>query len=158
MGSGWIPFVGAMVGAWFGGLLAQGLLSKGWSVDKTRKFVIILGCLIMLPSLLAMSAATTPVMALTLMFIILFGFQTAIGNVQTLPSDFYGGKTVGTLAGFAGMAAKLTAFALTLLVPVMTKGANYSSVFILGAILALTAIASILFLCGKIEPLKPRGQ
>ena len=157
VGSGWIPFVGAMVGAWFGGLLAQGLLSKGWSVDKTRKFVIILGCLIMLPSLLAMSAATTPVMALTLMFIILFGFQTAIGNVQTLPSDFYGGKTVGTLAGFAGMAAKLTAFALTLLVPVMTKGANYSSVFILGAILALTAIASILFLCGKIEPLKPRG-
>ena len=156
VGSGWIPFVGAMVGAWFGGLLAQNRLTSGWSVDKTRKFVIILGCLIMLPSLLAMSVASTPVMALTLMFIILFGFQTAIGNVQTLPSDFYGGRTVGTLAGFAGMAAKLTAFALTLLVPVMTKGANYSSVFILGAILALTAIASVLFLCGKIEPLKPR--
>lgn len=157
VGSGWIPFVGAMFGAWFGGLLAQNRLSSGWSVDKTRKFVIILGCLIMLPSLLAMSVATTPVMALTLMFIILFGFQTAIGNVQTLPSDFYGGRTVGTLAGFAGMAAKLTAFVLTLLVPVMTKGANYSTVFILGAILALTAIASVLFLCGKIEPLKPRG-
>ena len=157
VGSGWIPFVGAMVGAWFGGLLAQGLLSKGWTVDKTRKFVITLGCLIMLPSLLAMSVATTPVMALTLMFIILFGFQTAIGNVQTLPSDFFGGKTVGTLAGFAGMAAKLTAFALTLLVPVMTKGANYSSVFILGAILALTAIAAVWFLCGHIAPLKPRG-
>jgi len=156
VGSGWIPFVGAMVGAWFGGLLAQALLSKGWNVDKTRKFVITLGCLIMLPSLLAMSVAATPVMALTLMFIILFGFQTAIGNVQTLPSDFFGGKTVGTLAGFAGMAAKLTAFGLTLLVPIMTKGANYSSVFILGAILALTAIAAIWFLCGKIEPLKPK--
>jgi len=156
VGSGWIPFVGAMFGAWFGGLLAQALLSKGWTVDKTRKFVITLGCLIMLPSLLAMSVAGTPVMALTLMFIILFGFQTAIGNVQTLPSDFFGGKTVGTLAGFAGMAAKLTAFALTLLVPVMTKGANYSSVFILGAILALTAIAAVWFLCGHIAPLKPR--
>ena len=158
VGSGWIPFVGAMFGAWFGGLLAQALLSKGWSVDKTRKFVITLGCLIMLPSLLAMSVAATPVLALTLMFIILFGFQTAIGNVQTLPSDFLGRKAVGTLAGFAGMAAKLTAFGLTLLVPFMTRGANYTSVFILGAILALTAIAAVWFLCGHIAPLKPRGS
>ena len=158
VGSGWIPFVGAMFGAWFGGLLAQALLSKGWSVDKTRKFVITLGCLIMLPSLLAMSVAATPVLALTLMFIILFGFQTAIGNVQTLPSDFLGRKAVGTLAGFAGMAAKLTAFGLTLLVPFMTSGANYTSVFILGAILALTAIAAVWFLCGHIAPLKPRGS
>jgi len=154
----WVPFVGAMFGAWFGGLLAQALLSKGWSVDKTRKFVITLGCLIMLPSLLAMSVAATPVLALTLMFIILFGFQTAIGNVQTLPSDFLGRKAVGTLAGFAGMAAKLTAFGLTLLVPFMTSGANYTSVFILGAILALTAIAAVWFLCGHIAPLKPRGS
>ena len=33
----WVPYVGAMFGAWFGGLLAQNLLSAGWSVDKTRK-------------------------------------------------------------------------------------------------------------------------
>ena len=41
------------------------------------------------------------------MAVILFGFQTAIGNVQTLPSDLFSGKTVGTLSGFSGMAAKL---------------------------------------------------
>lgn len=154
--SGWLPYVGAMFGAWFGGLLAQNRLKAGWSVDKTRKFTITLGCLIMLPSLLAMSAAVTPTLALTLMFIILFGFQTAIGNVQTLPSDFYGGKTVGTLSGLAGMAAKLTAAGLTYLVPVLTMGANYTPVFILGAALALTAIAAVWVLCGTIKPLTPR--
>jgi len=245
--AGWVPFVGAMIGAWFGGLLAQGLLGKGWSVNKTRKFVITLGCLIMLPALLFLSItgdssvlavfgvdhATTAIfqapevkqmfldpavkdmfkaddqlksrllgmdiagimadpavqsmlespklkienltpetlsvlgsepvaeakrvaasLSVATMFVILFGFQTAIGNVQTLPSDFFGGKTVGTLAGFAGMAAKLTAFALTLLVPIMTKGANYTSIFVLGAILAFTAIAAVWFLCGNIKPLK----
>ncbi|MBU2051288.1 MAG: MFS transporter [Gammaproteobacteria bacterium] len=155
--SGWLPYVGAMLGAWFGGLLAQNRLKAGWSVNKTRKFTIILGCVIMLPSLLAMSVAVTPGLALALMFIILFGFQTAIGNVQTLPSDFYGGKTVGTLSGFAGMAAKLAAAGLTYLVPWLTMGANYPPVFVLGAALATTAIASILFLCGEIRPLKPRG-
>ena len=130
--SGWLPYVGAMLGAWFGGILAQIMLSKGATVDKTRKLTITLGCLIMLPCLLLLSVASTPTAAITLMFLILFGFQTAIGNVQTLPSDFFGGKTVGTLAGVAGMAAKLTGFVLTLLVPIMTKGANYSSVFIRG--------------------------
>ncbi|MEL6113346.1 MAG: MFS transporter, partial [Pseudomonadota bacterium] len=47
--SGWLPFVGAMFGAWFGGLLAQNRLKAGWSVNRTRKFTVTLGCLIMLP-------------------------------------------------------------------------------------------------------------
>ncbi|MEL6686288.1 MAG: MFS transporter [Pseudomonadota bacterium] len=156
-GAGWIPYVGAMFGAWFGGLLAQYLLSKDWTVNATRKLTITLGCLIMLPCLLLMSIASTAVAAIILMFLILFGFQTAIGNVQTLPSDFLGGNTVGTLSGIAGMAAKLTGFVLTLLVPILTAGANYAPVFILGSALALTAIAAIWFLCGTIEPLKPKS-
>lgn len=155
--SGWLPYVGAMFGAWFGGLLAQNRLRAGWSVNRTRKFTITLGCLIMLPALLALSVASTPWLALTLMFTILFGFQTAIGNVQTLPSDLYGKQTVGTLSGLAGMAAKLSAAGLTYLVPIITAGANYFPVFVLGAALALTAIASVWLLCGEIKPLKPRS-
>ena len=94
---GWVPYVGAMFGAWFGGLLAQNRLKSGWSVDKTRKFVITLGCLIMLPSLLAMSNPGAPVNAVLLMAVILFGFQTAIGNVQTLPGDFLVAKPLAPL-------------------------------------------------------------
>ena len=91
------------------------------------------------------------------MAVILFGFQTAIGNVQTLPSDFFGGKSVGTLAGFAGTAAKLGAFGLTALVPMLTAGGNYTPAFIIGASLAVIAMASIWLLCPKIEPLKPKN-
>ena len=152
---GWVPYVGAMLGAWFGGLLAQNRIKVGWSVDKTRKLVITLGCLIMLPSLLAMSSPGGPVTAVLLMAVILFGFQTAIGNVQTLPSDFFGKKTVGTLAGFAGTAAKLAAAGLTYLIPWLTSGGNYTPAFIIGAALAVIALASVWILCPKIEPLKP---
>jgi len=153
---GWVPYVGAMFGAWFGGLLAQNRLGAGWSVDKTRKMVITLGCLIMLPSFYALANPGAPVNAVLIMAVILFGFQTAIGNVQTLPSDFYSGKTVGTLAGFAGMAAKLGAFGLTILVPWLTKGGNYTPAFIIGAALALIAMLSVWVLCPRIEALKPR--
>ncbi len=154
---GWVPYMGAMVGAFFGGLLAQNRFKAGWSTDSTRKLVITLGCLVMLPALLAMSNPGTPVVAVLLMAIILFGFQTAICNVQTLPSDFFGGKTVGTLAGFSGMAAKLGAVGLTSLVPILTAGGNYTPAFMIGAGLSLTALASIWILCPKIEPLSPRG-
>ncbi|MEM9858594.1 MAG: MFS transporter [Bacteroidota bacterium] len=151
---GWVPYVGAMLGAWFGGLFAQNRMKAGWDVNKTRKAVITLGCFIMLPALLAMANPGAPITAVLIMAVILFGFQTAIGNVQTLPSDFFSGKSVGTLSGLAGMAAKLTAAGLTYLVPWLTMGGNYTPAFIIGAALALIALASVWILCGKIEALK----
>ena len=154
---GWVPYMGAMLGAFFGGLLAQNRFKAGWTTDHTRKLVITLGCLTMLPALLAMSNPGSPITAVLLMAVILFGFQTAIGNVQTLPSDFFGGKTVGTLAGFSGMAAKLGAVGLTALVPMLTAGGNYTPAFMIGAGLAVSALASVWILCPKIEPLSPKG-
>jgi ACS family hexuronate transporter-like MFS transporter len=155
---GWVPYVGAMLGAWFGGLFAQNRIKAGWNIDKTRKTVITLGCLIMLPALLLMANPGGPTQAVLIMAVILFGFQTAIGNVQTLPSDFFSGKTVGTLAGFSGMAAKLAAVGLTSLVPWLTSGGNYTPAFVIGAALALIALASIWILCAKIEPLQSKNN
>lgn len=151
---GWVPYVGAMFGAWFGGLLAQNRLKAGWNTDKTRKLTITLGCLIMLPALLAMADPGEPVVAVLIMAVILFGFQTAIGNVQTLPSDLLGKKAVGTLSGFSGMAAKLGAVGLTSLVPYLTAGGNYMPAFVIGASLAIIAMAAVWILIPKIEPLK----
>ncbi|GEA01193.1 MFS transporter [Alteromonas sp. KUL17] len=151
---GWVPYVGAMLGAWFGGLLAQNRIKAGWNTDKTRKLVITLGCVIMLPSLLAMANPGSAITAVLIMAVILFGFQTAIGNVQTLPSDLLGKKSVGTLSGFSGMAAKLGAVGLTSLVPMLTTDGNYTPAFIIGASLAIIAAAAVWLLIPKIEPIK----
>jgi len=151
---GWVPYVGAMFGAWFGGLLAQNRLKAGWNTDKTRKLTITLGCLIMLPALLMMSNPGGPTTAVIIMAVILFGFQTAIGNVQTLPSDLFSKKSVGTLAGFAGMAAKLAVAGLIALVPILTADGNYTTVFVIGASLAMIALAAVWVLIPKVEPLK----
>ena len=151
----WIPYVGAMFGAWFGGLLAQNRISAGWTVNKARKFVITLGGLIMLVSLLMTIKAATPIIAVLLMAAILFGFQTAVGNIQTLPSDFYSGKSVGSLAGFAGTAAKLAVVLLNFLIPVITVN-SYGPAFAVGAGLAIMTVVSVWVLCGHIQPLSPR--
>ena len=152
----WVPYVGAMFGAWFGGLLAQNRISAGWTVNKVRKFVIGLGGLIMLVSLLMTMKAATPLYAVLLMAAILFGFQTAVGNIQTLPSDFYSGKSVGTLAGYAGTAAKLAVVGLNFLIPVITVN-SYAPAFAIGAALAILTVLSVWILCGNIQPLKPRS-
>ena len=93
------------------------------------------------------------------MAVILFGFQTAIGNVQTLPSDLFSKKSVGTLAGFAGMAAKLAVAGLIALVPILTRPdadgiISYMPVFIIGGSLAVIAILAVWILIPKIEPVK----
>jgi len=152
---GWVPYVGAMFGAWFGGFLALNRINAGWSVNKTRKSVIVLGCLIMLVSFFILRDPGNANNAVLVMAAILFGFQTSIGSIQTLPSDLLGKGSVGSLAGFAGMSAKFAAAALTATVPALTAGANYQNVFILGAVLAFIVMASILVLVPKIEPLKP---
>jgi ACS family hexuronate transporter-like MFS transporter len=153
---GWVPYVGAMLGAWFGGLLAQNRIKAGWNTDKTRKLIITLGCLIMLPALLAMANPGGPTTAVIIMAIILFGFQTVIGNVQTLPSDLFGKKAVGTLSGFAGMAAKLGALGLTALVPILTADGNYTPAFVIGASLAVIAMLAVWVLIPKVEPLSSK--
>ena len=151
----WVPYVGAMFGAWFGGILAGRLIKSGWTVNKSRKVVIALGGLIMLVSLLLTIVAASPLIAVLLMAAILFGFQTAVGNIQTLPSDFYSGKSVGSLAGFAGTAAKLAVVGLNFLIPVITVN-SYAPAFAVGAGLAIMTVLSVLIFCTDIKPLKPK--
>ena len=154
--SAWVPYVGAMIGAIFGGLLAKNRLTAGWSVDKTRKMTITLGCLIMLPCFFLLKAPGDATTAVIIMAVLLFGFQVAIGNIQTLPSDLYSGKIVGTLSGFAGMAAKLGAAGLTYVVTFVTAGGNYTPAFLIGGALAIIALLAVWILCPKIELLKPK--
>ena len=87
----------------------------------------------MLPSLLATSAASDPLIAVLLIAVILFGFQLAIGNIQTLPSDFFDGKSVGSLAGVGGTAAVVGVLITTWIVPAITT-TSYVPFFVLGAL------------------------
>lgn len=147
----WVPYVGAALGAIFGGWLAGRLIKSGWTVNAARKLTITLGGVIMMPMLIATAFASTPLAAVLLIAIILFGFQLAIGNIQTLPSDFFAGKSVGSLAGVGGTAAVLGVLITTNMVPVMTQE-SYVPFFLLGALLVPLAVASVWIFGGRIEP------
>ena len=82
---------------------------------------------------------------------ILFGFQTSIGNIQTLPSDFFTGKSVGSLAGVGGTTAAMGVILTTYLVPAITK-TSYVPFFMMGALLVPLGLLSVYVFGGYIKP------
>ena len=151
--SAWVPYVGAMAGALFGGWLARSLLKKGRTVNYARKMTITLGGVIMLPALLLTATAATPLAAIALISVILFGFQTAIGNIQTLPSDFFSGKSVGSLAGVGGAAAVAGVLITLVFIPrIIDATGSYAPAFVWGALLVPLAVISVWIFGGRIRP------
>ncbi len=146
----WVPFVGAMLGSLSGGWLSGRLIAAGWSVHRARKWTITLGGTIMAPALLAAVFAAEPIAAVLTIAAVLFGFQIAIGNIQTLPGDIFHGKSVGSLAGIGGMAAVVGTLITTWLVPVMTR-TSYAPIFILVAALVPLSLVAIWLVVGRIE-------
>jgi MFS transporter, ACS family, hexuronate transporter len=151
----WVPYVGAGIGALLGGWLCGRLLQRGWSVNRARKAVIGAGLVVMFIASLYSATAGTPIAAVLSIGAILFGFQAAISNIQTLPSDFFSGKTVGSLAGISGTSAVLGTIVCMQLVPELTAGGNYTPFFILAAVLVPLVFLS-LWLGGVVAPVKPR--
>ena len=78
----------------------------------------------------------------------LFGFQFLIGNIQTLPSDYFSGKNIGTISGMSGTAAVVGTLVTTLLVPVITQ-TGYLSFFIMASTMVPMAWICIIFISSK---------
>ncbi|WP_337246111.1 MFS transporter [Luteimonas sp. gir] len=148
----WVPYVGAMIGSLGGGWLSGRLIAAGWSVDRARKWAITLGGAIMVPALIGAVVATDPVWAVLTIAFVLFGFQIAIGNIQTLPGDIFHGKSVGSVAGLGGMAAVAGTLITTWLVPAMTRD-SYAPIFILVATLVPASLLALWLITGRVEKL-----
>lgn len=149
--SAWVPYLGAMLGSLSGGWFSGNLIRKGHSVDKARKSAIVLGGVIIIPSLLASVMAPSAAVAVILMAFVLGGFQFTITNIQTLPSDLQGGKSVGSLAGLGGAAAVLGTI-LAILFAGQIPG--WTLLFGLLATLVPLSLLSIFLTVGKIEQIR----
>jgi MFS transporter, ACS family, hexuronate transporter len=146
----WVPYLFAALGGLLGGFYSSWLVRKGKDAAAARRSAILIGCVIMLLSLVAIvfvlqSLKNEPTLAIALISTTLFGFQFLINNLQTLPSDYFHGKNVGTVAGMGGTSAVIGTLVTTLSVPVLTK-TSYVSFFVLAAVLVpLSYISLIIF-------------
>jgi len=149
----WFPYLMAAIGGIIGGYYSSRLIRKGVNAVVARKKATTIGCVIMLASLVAIvillnQLKDQPAMAIGLISITLFGFQFLIGNIQTLPSDYFNGKNVGVVAGMGGTAAVIGVLITTWMVPEITK-TSYNSFFILAALLVPLAWLSLKYFAKK---------
>lgn len=149
----WVPYVGAAVGSLSGGYFAGILMRSGSSVDKARKKTISLGGVIMFLGLIAtILLANTPLKFVIIVAFVLYGFQFVISNIQTIPSDLFSGKSVGSLAGVGGTVGVFSVIIMNFLVPVISSY-SYTPIFILIAVFVPLGVVSVYLLAKEIKPI-----
>ena len=147
----WVPYVGAAIGSISGGYFSGRLISNGASVNKARKTAIMIGGIIMFLGLIAtILFGNTPGKFVGIVAFVLFGFQFAIGNVQTIPSDLFSGKSVGSLAGLGGSVGVFSVIIMNFLVPVISK-ISYIPIFVMIAVFVPLGVTAIFFFARKIQ-------
>jgi len=149
----WVPYVGAAFGSLSGGYYSGKLLINGASVDQARKKTILIGCVIMFVGLIAtILAGDTALKFVGIVAFVLFGFQFVISNIQTIPSDLFSGKSVGSLAGLGGTVGIFSVIIMNFLVPVVVDHYSYTPIFVLIAVFVPLCILSIYFFAKEIKP------
>lgn len=153
----WVPYVGAAIGSIAGGYVSGQIISKSNSIDKGRKVTILTGGIIMVAGLIAtVLFATTPEIFVSIVFVVLFGFQFAIGNIQTIPSDLFSGKSVGSLAGLGGMIGVFSVIIMNFLVPKIAA-ISYTPIFVTIAIFVPLGVGAIYFFARNIRPVEEKN-
>lgn len=151
----WVPYVAADVGSLTGGWMSGFLIGRGWSVDRARKAVIVGGMILMSTGALA-ATAKSPAAALVFIAMVLFGFQSWIGNVQTMPSDFFAEDVVGSVAGLGGLGAGIGAIMFTLATGfVVDQFHSYTPILVAAAVLPAVGTVLLFVLGGRIKRLSP---
>jgi len=78
---------------------------------------------------------------------VLFGFQTWINNVQTLPSDYFPEAAVGSVAGLGGMGAGIGAMLFTQATGFVVDHYSYTPMLVMAGLLPAVG-TTILFVLG----------
>lgn len=153
----WVPYVAADAGSLFGGWLSGFLIGRGWSVNNARKIVIGFAALLM-PAGIAAAYTPDSMTALILIGVVLFGFQVWINNVQTLPSDFFPSKAVGSVAGLGGTGAGIGSMIFIFSTGWVVDNFSYTPVLVTAGLLAPIGTIVLFVLAGNIKKVSLNEQ
>ncbi|MCK0130592.1 MFS transporter [Flavobacteriaceae bacterium F08102] len=151
----WISYLGGAAGSIIGGWFS-GKLMETKSVNSARKITITLGAMMIFSGLLGIIFFVNEENFMTFIYIatlVLFGFQFAIGNIQTISSDLFKGSSVGTLAGLAGTVAAVSVMVMNWFIGQITTN-SYTPAFVVIAITIPLSLIALYVMIKEIGPVK----
>jgi ACS family hexuronate transporter-like MFS transporter len=146
----WVPYVAADAGSLLGGYLSGYLIKRGWSVDRARKILLLASAALMPAGIIAVRV-DSPMLALALIGIVLFGFQSWINNLQTLPSDLFPSSAVASVAGMGGAGAGISSMFFILATGWVVDHFSYTPVLTAAGLLGPLGAIVFFLMIGKIK-------
>jgi MFS transporter, ACS family, hexuronate transporter len=142
------------VGSVGGGWLSSSLISRGWEINRSRKFVMLICALLVVP-IVFLSKSSHLWSAVGFIGLAAAAHQGWSANIFTLVSDIFPKKAVGSVVGLGGMAGSVGGmlFAATAGYLLEWTG-SYMTLFYVAGSAYLVALAIIQILVPKIKPLE----
>jgi MFS transporter, ACS family, aldohexuronate transporter len=139
----WVPFIAADAGNFLGGGMSSYLISRGVSVGRARKIVIVVSGLGM--STLMASLLFSSLTGLTICFGIATCSYAALSTmVLNLPADIYRRDSVATVSGMSGAAAGIGTIAATYLTGWVADRYSFAPILIGASLVPLLAVLVLL--------------
>lgn len=155
-----IPFAAQDVGFILGGWGASRMIKAGWSVDRTRRWMIFLSGACMLSSIAAITT-TTPLIFVLFISMATFGHGSWSSNIMSMPGDIAPYEAVGTLYGLSGCGGSLGSILFMQLIgKLVDTTQSFDAVFVIGGILPLLAATLMFTVGGRVQclPLPPGAR
>ncbi len=149
----WISYLMAAAGGILGGMFTEAIIKRK-SVDTGRKASIVLGAFLIIISFVSIILFVNDSNYMTFIYLAglaLFGFQFAIGNIQTLSSDLFKGPSVGTLAGLAGTIAAFSPIIMNWFIGRITEGGSYTPAFIAITVSVVLSVLAVFIFIRKVQ-------
>ncbi len=149
----WIPYAASGIGSFLGGWFSSYLLSRGHSLNYSRKLVLGLSALFM-P--VVMLVSHVPVgWALALFSIAFFCQQSWSGLIMTLPADIFPLSAVGSVSGMIGFGGAIGGAIFGVVAGyLLSHGFGYATLFYIVGTFHLIGFLAILLLGGRLHPLR----
>ena len=142
----WIPFLMADAGSIVGGWTGAWFIDKGDSLDRSRKKVIWIGAVCVIPVLFCLYVESAYA-AIALISFALFSTQFKQSSLFTLPIDLFSEKEAAYVWGMSGSAGSFGAMLFTPLIGWMVENISYTPVFVSVAFLhVLSAVIVMIFI------------
>lgn len=147
----WVPFLVSDIANFAGGLLAQRLEARGWSVDRTRKTLMLLGAL-GAPAGVAAVYAKTLFWTMAFISVAIFFWMLWSLTVQTLPGDYFPARAVGSVYGIGGLGSTLgSVVSIWLVGRTLDLTGSYAPVFVgLGLLMPVACVVGF-WVMGRVE-------
>jgi ACS family hexuronate transporter-like MFS transporter len=153
-GVGWIPYAASGMGCLIGGGFSSWLLTRGFSVNASRKLALGASAALM-PWVMLSPQLHSVGWVIFLFSLAFFGQQSWSTLVMILPTDMISKRAVGTLAGLVGFGGAMGGVLLGQIVGwLRDHGYSYTPALVISGSMHIAAFILICLVIPKIQPLK----